>query len=68
MEMTEATLTPQQVVASGDLANKVGTPALQIQAPGGQTTSTARYLVAWRRQADGRWGLAVDIWNTDAQA
>ncbi len=55
---------PQEVVASGDLAYEVGTATLRRDAPDGQASEMAiKYLVAWRRQADGAWRIAVDIYN-----
>ncbi len=60
---------PQEVVASGDLAYEVGTATVRREAPDGQASETAiKYLVAWRRHADGAWRIAVDIFNQDAPA
>ncbi len=46
---------------SGDLAWETGTNRLVVQvgdAP--PATRTGRYLVAWKRGADGRWRYRVD--------
>src|SRR5262245_51000374 len=59
-----AVLTTVDVERSGDLASEVGTVSLTIQAAGtAPTTATAKYVVVWKRQADGSWKLHRDIWN-----
>ena len=69
MGVKEVTLDSQEVEASGDIAYEVGAATLKIEPPGGQaTTVPIKYLVAWKRQADGAWRLAVDIWNNNAPA
>lgn len=51
---------------SGELACEIGSYTLKIQPEGGEaTTDKGKYVVVWKRQADGSWKLAVDIWNTD---
>jgi uncharacterized protein (TIGR02246 family) len=52
---------------SGELACEIGSYTLKIQPEGGgATTDKGKYVVVWKRQADGSWKLAVDIWNTDS--
>jgi uncharacterized protein (TIGR02246 family) len=69
MGVKEVTLDSQEVEASGDIAHEVGTATLKIEPPGGQAaTVPIKYLVAWKRQADGAWRVAVDIWNSNAPA
>ena len=52
---------------SGDLAYEIGAYTLKIQPEGGQaTTDRGKYVVVWKRQADGSWKWAVDIWNTNS--
>jgi uncharacterized protein (TIGR02246 family) len=59
-----AALTTMDVERSGDLAYEVGTVFLTIEAAGkAPTTATAKYVVVWKRQADGSWKLHRDIWN-----
>lgn len=59
-----ATLTTADVGRSGDLAYESGTVSLTIQPAGAApTTSAAKYVVVWKRQADGSWKLHRDIWN-----
>ncbi len=63
--MRRIAMATQQVEASGDLAAEVATADLTAEAGDG-TTSTIllKYVVVWRRGADGQWRLAVDIWNS----
>jgi ketosteroid isomerase-like protein len=28
-------------------------------------TDHGKYVAVWKKQADGNWKVAVDIWNTD---
>jgi uncharacterized protein (TIGR02246 family) len=59
-----ATLTTVDVGRSGDVAYEAGTVALRIQPAGKEaTTATAKYVVVWKRQADGAWKMHRDIWN-----
>lgn len=59
-----AALTTVDVERSGDLAYEVGRVSLTIQVAGkAPTTATAKYVVVWKRQADGSWKLHRDIWN-----
>jgi len=50
----------------GNLAYERGVSTVTIQPEGGQeVTVRGKYLVALKRQADGSWKVAVDIWNSD---
>jgi len=54
------------VAGSGDLAYSTGT--YQMSAPddsGKSITDHGKYVAVWKKQADGNWKVAVDIWNTD---
>jgi uncharacterized protein (TIGR02246 family) len=54
----------QEVTSSGDLGYALGTVVIQVPAGGGPGREiTTRYATIWRRGADGRWRLAVDISN-----
>ena len=60
-----AVLTTIDVGRSGDVAYEVGKVALTIQPAGKEpTTAMAKYVVVWKRQADGSWKLHRDIWNS----
>ena len=53
-----------EVQSSGDLAYEIGSAVLDMQAEGRASTQTAKYVVVWKRAADGSWRLAADIWNS----
>ncbi len=50
-----------------DRALERGAATLQIQTEGGQTVqASAKFIVVWKRQADGSWEWDWDCWNMDA--
>ncbi len=52
--------------ASGDIAYEVGTYTANIQMPGMPAmTDKGKFVTVWKRQADGKWLIVVDIFNTD---
>ena len=59
----------RDVAASGDLASETGhfewtlTPKAKDGKP---MTETGKYVVVWKKQADGSYKLFRDIWNPDA--
>ena len=61
----------RDVVASGDLASETGhfewtmTPKTKGAKP---MTERGKYVVVWKKQADGSYKLFRDIFNTDAPA
>jgi uncharacterized protein (TIGR02246 family) len=58
--------TKVQVAKAGDLAYDVGTFALKLNdAQGNATTTPGKYVVVWKKQADGKWKAVADIFNTD---
>jgi ketosteroid isomerase-like protein len=65
--MAEFSLTPVEIDGRGDLAYERGTYALTIAAGTGKpaVSDHGKYLVIKRRQADGTWLVAVDIFNSD---
>ena len=51
----------------GDRAMERGAAQVEIQGEGGQTTqASAKFVVLWRRQADGTWKWDWDCFNFDA--
>lgn len=59
-----------QVNENGETAWEIGTYTVHLGgAPtterGAPTTEQGKYVAIWKRQSDGSWKLAVDIWNTD---
>jgi uncharacterized protein (TIGR02246 family) len=52
--------------ASGDIAYEVGTYTANIQMPGMPAMADkGKFVTVWKRQADGKWLIVVDIFNTD---
>jgi uncharacterized protein (TIGR02246 family) len=59
--------TDVQVAGSGDIAYSLATNNVQIDLPDGSTLSDrGKGLTIWKKQADGTWKVAVDIFNSDA--
>ena len=51
---------------SGDIAYERGTFELTAKDKRGKpTTSKGKYVVVWKKQADGFWKAVADIWNAD---
>ncbi len=51
----------------GDQAVERGAATIDIQGEGGQTIqASAKFIVLWRRQADGSWKWHWDCFNFDA--
>jgi len=65
MGIKDAVLTTVEVLSMGDLVCEIGRYNLEIQ-PTGQAAfeDSGKYIVVWKKQADGAWKLHVDIWNT----
>jgi len=65
--ITEFKLSTVKVEGRDDLAYVVGTYALTITPPGapGPVKDTGKYVEIRRRQPDGKWLIAVDIFNSD---
>ena len=59
--------TTQIVVAkSGDIAYQYGPYEMSMKGAKGKTVQEkGKFLTAWRKQADGSWKVAVDIYNAD---
>jgi uncharacterized protein (TIGR02246 family) len=55
-----------EVGYDGNLAYERGAINITIEPEGGQAmVDKGKYLVLMKRQADGSWKVAVDIWNSD---
>ncbi len=66
MGISEATLETVDVEYLGDVAYEVGAYTMKIEPEGGQATADkGKYVVVWKRDGDGPWQLAVDMWNTN---
>ncbi len=65
--ITDFKLNPVKVEGRDDLAYVLGTYTLTMAPPGapGPVKDSGKYVEVQRRQADGRWLVAVDIFNSD---
>jgi ketosteroid isomerase-like protein len=53
----------------GQLAYMLSRNAVTMNAPDGTpATAEGRAVTIWRRESDGEWRCAVDIWNAEAAA
>jgi len=52
------------VAASGDLAYETGQDEITFRSPSGQLLQEKNNaLVVWKKQSDGNWKAAIDIWT-----
>jgi uncharacterized protein (TIGR02246 family) len=68
---TQITWAPSkvEVAASGDMAYDQGTYSMSTPGSDGKTVSDkGKYLVVAKKQADGSWKVAEDMWNSDLPA
>lgn len=55
-----------EVAQSGDLAYEIGTFDLTLANEAGKPNAMrGKYVVVWKKQANGMWKAAADIFNTD---
>jgi uncharacterized protein (TIGR02246 family) len=55
-----------EVARSGDLAVEYDTFAMTMNDKKGKPiTETEKSVVTWKKQADGKWRVITDIWNTN---
>ena len=61
--------TKVEVSRSGDIGYSYGTYDMSFNDPkGNPTTDRGKYVEVWKKQADGSWKCAVDMFNTDLPA
>jgi len=66
MGIKEIVLTTVEVMGMDDMVCEIGKAAITIQPEGQETIEdSGKYLVIWKKTADGTWKLHVDIWNTN---
>ncbi|NIM47978.1 MAG: hypothetical protein GTO22_01735 [Gemmatimonadales bacterium] len=64
--MTEFTITLVETGGGGDVAYARGTYLLTIAVEGAEpTTDTGKYIEIRRKQPDGSWPIAIDMFNSD---
>ncbi len=62
--LTNLTLRAVEVEGNGDAAYEVGAFSFQVPGEDGQpVTVEGKYIVVWKKSADGAWRLHRDIWN-----
>lgn len=55
-----------EVARSGDLAYALGTYQFMANDSQGKPVSDrGKFVVVWKKQTDGAWKIAADIWNSD---
>jgi ketosteroid isomerase-like protein len=60
--------TKVEVAKSGDIAYEYGTYHFDVTAKDGKvTTRSGKYVLAWKKQPEGTWKVAVDTDNSDSQ-
>jgi uncharacterized protein (TIGR02246 family) len=58
--------TKVQVARYGDLAYAQGTYEFRATDPkGAPVEDRGKFVVVWKKQTDGAWKIAADIWNSD---
>jgi uncharacterized protein (TIGR02246 family) len=63
--ISAASLNIQEIDGYGDIAYVRGTYAMTLTIAGVEVRDTGKYVEIRRKQADGSWLLAVDIFNSD---
>jgi len=67
MKVTEFDITIEGLNGSGDVVYEVGNYTLKLQLEGqGNFEEKGKYVLIWKKMADGTWKRHVDIWNSDA--
>ncbi|UCC49155.1 MAG: SgcJ/EcaC family oxidoreductase, partial [Gemmatimonadota bacterium] len=61
-------LTTVSVDGAGEFAYEIGTWSMPTGEGEGGAVEQGKYLVVWKRGADGSWKLHADIWNSSSPA
>ncbi|MBW3671638.1 MAG: SgcJ/EcaC family oxidoreductase [Acidobacteria bacterium] len=62
----DVALTVEEVEVCGDTAYEVGSYSMSLQPPGqNRFTDRGKYIVVWKRGADGMWRIHRDIFNSN---
>ncbi len=67
-KMKEFTNTTTSVEGAGDFAIQLGRYFQTFVMDGKVMADTGKFVTVWRKQVDGSWKIAYDIWNTDIPA
>jgi uncharacterized protein (TIGR02246 family) len=58
--------TKAEAARSGDVGYSIGTYHVMFTAPdGGMVMEDGKYTTVWKKQADGKWKVAVDMFNSN---
>ena len=58
-----------EVARSGDLAYTTGAYSMSFKDPSGKTIEDkGKYVTVWKKQSNGNWKVAYDIFNSDLSA
>ena len=69
MGVKKINLETAEVGYDGNLAYERGVSIVNIEPKGKQArTERGKYLIVLKRQTDGSWKVALDIWNSDSPA
>lgn len=67
VKITEFDITTEDLYGSGDVVYEVGKYTLKFQLEGLESLEEkGKYVLIWKKMADGTWKRHVDIWNSDA--
>jgi uncharacterized protein (TIGR02246 family) len=67
MPVKDFSFKTEDVMVGGDLAVETGTFEGTFQPKGGkEMKDKGKYVVVWKRQADGSWKIVRDVANSDA--
>lgn len=63
------TLNDREVIVGGDWAVELGSYAWSLTpaAGGAEIVDRGNYMQVWKKQADGQWRFAREIWNSSVQ-
>ena len=64
-QIAEASLSIVEIDGYGDIAYVRGTYSMTLMLAGVPVPDTGKYLEIRRKQADGSWPMAIDIFNSD---
>jgi ketosteroid isomerase-like protein len=68
MKMKEFTSTTISVEGAGDFAVELGKYFQTFEMGGKVIADSGKFVAVWRKQVDGSWKAAYDIWSTDIPA
>jgi ketosteroid isomerase-like protein len=68
MKMKEFTTATISVEGAGDFAVQLGRYFQKFEMGGKAIADTGKFVTVWRKQVDGSWKMAYDIWTTDIPA